>query len=1178
MKICAAAATNNVGVLRELVKSGADMNASDYDMRTGLHLAASEGHVDAVRFFLEEAGVPHTSVDRFGSTPLTDAIVGHNKEVTRLLLSKGARIDAVWAARRMCQAAERGEASTVLTLLESGVSLEGLKNLDGRTPLHLAVKAGHSNVVQVLLEYGADPSVADNLGVTALDDAARSEALASMLKRGARAKSTGAKSNMSVVKAVDPLNQAHMASVIELLQGEGMFRPHIIHSEVDWFYNQLKWHSFYFRSFSPTQVATHIRSYIAAKNVALVTNRRDDVRLALESEKSAIFLVPEDTMERQRTELRIERLVEQRDMPYSLSSFTSEGKAVPFGSKRLQLYILQFYKKPAVAVSSVETDLAKIARPGFSEIPADIQQRYHELISYVAPRMSPAVRTYPMRSDGTVPIMVAARPSMHNTSMVSLTKLIGREGLRCERKMAETFSNGMVVYTFYVSNNAAAIQRLTAQIGIMMTMPMSESLQALFLKDEITANQLAYATALSKFNFYFSGETSDDYRALIKSEKDPMRHRRLLGLGRLMKTSTFTDASLAGVIERNQALFSAIYEDFDTTHNPAHGLPHSAARQQALLERVKKEVAFGEGDRFVLTAALQFNAALLKTNFFQERKAALSFRLQPSFMSELKHIYPEIPYAIFMSLSNDYHGFHVRFRDISRGGIRIIKSRSAVDYAKNNDTVFNENYNLAYTQNLKNKDIPEFGSKGTILLAEHAQGAVHSSFRKYIASILDIIVPGHKNVDHYGKTEILFMGPDENTADLMDWACEYSKHRGYKQWRSFTTGKAPRLGGIPHDTYGMTTRSVHKYVTELLADLGVDETKITKFQTGGPDGDLGSNEIKMSKDVTIAIVDGSGVLYDPKGLARNELVRLANARSMISEFDTSKLSASGFRVLLKDKNFTLPSGEVVSSGNVLRDTFHLHPLSSADLFVPCGGRPESVTASNVHRMFDEAGKPRFKWIVEGANLFITPEARIVLEDAGVVLFKDASANKGGVTSSSCEVLAALGLDDEEFAANMSVPVNGEAPAFYKLYVQEVQERVEENARREYRAIQREVERAKARGLPAPRRSELTNRISDKINEMVDSVSSSDLFEDEHIRNVVLAQAIPASLSKLIGSTDKVVERLPENYKKALFSAALGSTYVYKYGLGASEFDFYAFINACRHGAPLTVDEPAAKAK
>jgi len=34
------------------------------------------------------------------------------------------------------------------------------------------------------------------------------------------------------------------------------------------------------------------------------------------------------------------------------------------------------------------------------------------------------------------------------------------------------------------------------------------------------------------------------------------------------------------------------------------------------------------------------------------------------------------------------------------------------------------------------------------------------------------------------------------------------------------------------------------------------------------------------------------------------------------------------------------------------------------------------------------------------------------------MFKDASANKGGVTSSSLEVLAALSLSEQEFAKNM----------------------------------------------------------------------------------------------------------------------------------------------------------------
>ena len=76
-------------------------------------------------------------------------------------------------------------------------------------------------------------------------------------------------------------------------------------------------------------------------------------------------------------------------------------------------------------------------------------------------------------------------------------------------------------------------------------------------------------------------------------------------------------------------------------------------------------------------------------------------------------------------------------------------------------------------------------------------------------------------------------------------------------------------------------------------------------------------------------------------------------------------------------------------------------------------------------------------------MFITDDARRVLEKRGVILFKDASANKGGVTSSSLEVLAALTMTDEEFDQHMRCPLkeNGaidldRAPQFYKTYLHE----------------------------------------------------------------------------------------------------------------------------------------------
>lgn len=113
----------------------------------------------------------------------------------------------------------------------------------------------------------------------------------------------------------------------------------------------------------------------------------------------------------------------------------------------------------------------------------------------------------------------------------------------------------------------------------------------------------------------------------------------------------------------------------------------------------------------------------------------------------------------------------------------------------------------------------------------------------------------------------------------------------------------------------------------------------------------GSNEILLSKDKTVGIVDGSGVLYDDQGLDREELTRLATERLTIDHFSADKLSDGGFRVLVSDRNITLPARTVqgvqiaeeeITNGMQFRNDFHTHPLAQADLFVPCGGRPASV--------------------------------------------------------------------------------------------------------------------------------------------------------------------------------------------------------------------------------------------
>ena len=136
---------------------------------------------------------------------------------------------------------------------------------------------------------------------------------------------------------------------------------------------------------------------------------------------------------------------------------------------------------------------------------------------------------------------------------------------------------------------------------------------------------------------------------------------------------------------------------------------------------------------------------------------------------------------------------------------------------------------------------------------------------------------------------------------------------------------------------------------------------------------------------------------------------------------------------------------------------HAHFRYKSDLFVPCGGRPEAINISNVNRLFDEDGKCNFKYIVEGANLFITQQARLALEKKGVILFKDSSANKGGVTSSSLEVLAGLGLQDDEYIDIMTSQHEEGFSDFYIEYVQDIQKVITNNAALEFKAMWNEYQ-------------------------------------------------------------------------------------------------------------------------
>lgn len=88
---------------------GADLSAINYDLRTALHIACSEGNEAVVKHLLLNGAAVHIR-DRYDRTPLTEAITNDFHEIIKLLMKCGAHITGSTrgVGEGLCGAAARG--------------------------------------------------------------------------------------------------------------------------------------------------------------------------------------------------------------------------------------------------------------------------------------------------------------------------------------------------------------------------------------------------------------------------------------------------------------------------------------------------------------------------------------------------------------------------------------------------------------------------------------------------------------------------------------------------------------------------------------------------------------------------------------------------------------------------------------------------------------------------------------------------------------------------------------------------------------------------------------------------------------------------------------------------------------------------------------------------------------